>query len=159
MKSLWHVCLISMIGTIAFAQPTPIPGKLDEVFIGTVDAATKDVVFAYEAEPGATYEVFLVDGFNNGADEKMKLETPSKAIVFWVLKEDGKTSYPQNNYTFTDPEQDASSPFSFVGETPEKSAGPSARIKAESARFFVQVQRGRPKPAYYGQFAIKVVRR
>lgn len=156
MRLIRVAAILAAASRQVFAQP--VPGKLGEVFFGVVDAATKDVVVAYDADPGATYEIYVVDGYNNGADPMMKVEHPSKAVVFWVLKEDGRTSYPQNTYTLTEPELDKTSPFSFVGVTPEKSAAMSARIRAKGARFFIQVQRNKNQSPYYGQFAVRVER-
>lgn len=158
METIQVAAMIGAASLLAIAPPASVTGKLGEVFFGVVDAATKDAVIAYEAEPGATYEIYVVDGFNNGADPAMKVEHPSKAVVFWVLKEDGRTSYPQNTYTLSEPELDTTSPFRFVGVTPERSAAMSARIKAEGTRFFVRVQRNKNQSPYYGQFAVRVER-
>lgn len=132
-----------------------ISGKLGEVLSSSFTDSIADVYFEFAVEKGATYEMYVVDGYNNGQNTDMKVEGAAKAVGFWILRSDAKTTYPQSVYAETD--EDSKSGYGFIGFTLDKAPGAVATVTAQDALLFVHVQRY--KSSYLGNFMVKVVKK
>jgi len=165
--------VFSCVSTMPAAEPTsaPVPATLAaaqiappairaELATGTVFTSefqgdVNDVYVEVAVEDGTLYDIFVVDGYNNGANEGMKLDGPAKAVGYWICKADAKASYPESVYKVTD--SDSKGGYGFIGFTLEGIPGPVATVKAEGKTLFVHMQRY--KASYTGKFMVKVVKK
>ncbi len=132
-----------------------VAGEFGKVFTGEFSGDINDYYYEYAVEKGAEYLVYVVDGYNNGQNPDMQLDTPAKAVGFWILRSDAKTAYPRSIYAETD--DDTKSGYGFIGYTLDKAPGPVATIKAQDTVLFIHVQRY--KASYTGKFMVKVVKK
>lgn len=132
-----------------------VTGELGKVFTGEFKDAINDYYYEYAVEKGAEYLVYVVDGYNNGQNADMKLDSPAKAVGFWILRSDAKTAYPRSVYAETD--DDSKSGYGFIGFTLDKAPGPVATVKTQDTILFIHVQRY--KASYTGSFMVKVVKK
>lgn len=128
---------------------------LGEAYTSAFTADSTDVYVEFAVEAGSGYEIFVVDGYNNGANAGMRLDAPAKAVGYWICKSDAKTTYPESVYKETD--SDSKGGYGFIGLTPDGAPGSVASIKAEGSVLFIHVQRY--KSSYTGQFMVKVIRK
>lgn len=138
-------------------QPPAIKvvGELGKVFTGEFTSDIDNYYYEYAVEKGAEYEVYVVDSYNNGLNTGMNVDSPAKAVGFWILRTDAKTAYPRSIYVESD--NDTKSGHGFIGYTPNKVPGPAATVKAQDTILFVHVQRY--KVSYTGKFMVKVVKK
>lgn len=138
-------------------QPPAIKvnAELGQVLTGEFSGDVSDIYYEYTVEIGSTYDIYVVDGYNNGQNLDMQIDGPAKAVGFWILRSDAKTTYPQSVYVETD--EDSKSGYGFIGFTLDKAPGPVATIKAQDSLLFVHVQRY--KASYTGKFMVKVVKK
>mgnify|MGYP000324319850 CR=1 FL=1 len=132
-----------------------VTGELGKVFTGEFSGEINDYYYEFAVEKGASYDVYVVDGYNNAQNPDMQIDTPAKAVGFWILRSDAKTTYPQSVYAETD--EDSKSGYGFIGFTLDKAPGPVATVKAMDTLLFVHVQRY--KASYTGKFMVKVVKK
>lgn len=132
-----------------------VVGKLGEVLSSSFTDDVADVYFEFAVEKGAVYDIYVVDGYNNGQNPDMKLEGAAKAVGFWILRSDAKTTYPQSVYAETD--EDSKGGYGFIGFTLDGEAGQVATVTAQDTLLFVHVQRY--KASYLGNFMVKVVKK
>ncbi|HOT58775.1 MAG TPA: hypothetical protein P5519_02235 [Spirochaetia bacterium] len=132
-----------------------VAGEFGKVFTGEFSGDINDYYYEYAVEKGAEYLVYVVDGYNNGQNPDMQLDTPAKAVGFWILRSDAKTAYPRSIYVETD--DDSKSGYGFIGFTLDKAPGPVATVKAQDSILYVHVQRY--KATYTGKFMVKVVKK